>query len=60
MDGYDFFIGLCFILISIIIFIIQFRDNAFSRKGFTGGDVKIFCAGVVALLGGLYLIIAAL
>ncbi|MDR7129102.1 amino acid transporter [Algoriphagus sp. 4150] len=57
MDSFTFFIGFCFILISVIIFVTQFRDRAFSKKEFIVGDVKIFCAGIFALLGGLYFII---
>ncbi|SMP34030.1 hypothetical protein SAMN06265367_10955 [Algoriphagus winogradskyi] len=56
MDSFRFFIGLCFILISIIVFIIQYRDNAFNKKGWTSGDVKLFYAGISALLGGIYFI----
>src|SRR5690554_1285538 len=59
MDIFNMLLGVIFILVSLIIFISQFGDKAYKNEKLTIGDVKLFCAGIFALLGGVYLLIGS-
>ena len=52
-------IGVSLILVSIIIFIIQIRDKAYTKKEFHMGNINIYYAAMVSLLAGLYFFISA-
>jgi hypothetical protein len=61
MDLFNILIGISFILVSLIIFIIQIREGAYKNKdGATIGDVKLTYAGLFSFLGGLYFLINGL
>ena len=60
MDFFELILGLLFFLFGLILLIIQVREGVFSRKGrINSGDVKIFYAITVAILGGLYFIFSS-
>ena len=59
MDIFNMLFGVCLILISIIIFVIQIRDKAYTKKEFHMGNVNIYYAGIASLLAGLYFFISA-
>ncbi len=55
MDFFKLILGLLFFLFGLILLIIQAREGVFSGKERVNyGDVRIFCAIVFAIIGGLY------
>ena len=60
MDIFRMLMGICFILVSIIILIIQIRDGTYLTKEESHiGDVKLTFAGLMSLVGGLYYLITS-
>lgn len=60
MDFFELILGLLFFLFGLILLIIQVREGVFSGKErINSGDVKIFYAITVAILGGLYFIFSS-
>ncbi|GAB2608543.1 hypothetical protein GCM10026987_02900 [Belliella aquatica] len=57
MNIFEMLFGIGLISISIIIFIIQIREKAYTRKKFNTGNVNIYYSGVVAFLAGMYFLI---
>jgi len=59
MDVFRMLMGVCLVIISIIIFIIQINNKAYTKDEFNMGNVNIYYVGIASLLLGLYLFITS-
>ena len=59
MDVFRMLMGICFILVSIIILITIIQDEPYTKKDFHIGNVKMYSAGIMSLLFGIYFFITS-